>query len=110
VAVIAPLGVLPEQNDGWEGISPFVTGSVLWSLYAFFRSPADYWTTMRTSIAVGGDVDTTAAMAGAISGACLGLERLPLRLAAKVHDRGTWGYAELVELAELCHALRHPHG
>jgi hypothetical protein len=42
--------------------------------------------------------------------AYLGLERLPLRLAAKVHDRGTWGYAELVELAELCHALRHPHG
>jgi ADP-ribosylglycohydrolase len=44
---------------------------VLWSLYSFLRSPEDYWETVCTAIAVGGDVDTTAAMAGAVSGAYL---------------------------------------
>ena len=58
--------------------------------------------TMRTSIAVGGDVDTTAAMAGAISGAYLGLGALPMDLARRVTDQGTWEYAELVDLAHRC--------
>ena len=61
VVHIAPAGKTPGYADGWEGISPFVTGSVLWSLYAFLRTPDDYWATVCTAIAVGGDVDTTAA-------------------------------------------------
>jgi ADP-ribosylglycohydrolase len=61
----------------WEGISPFVTPSVLWSLYAVLRSPTDYWEAICTAIAVGGDVDTTAAMAGAIAGATGGLDQCP---------------------------------
>ena len=54
-----------DHKDAWSGISPYVVPSVLWSLYAFARSPDDYWQTILTAIAVGGDVDTTAAMAGA---------------------------------------------
>jgi ADP-ribosylglycohydrolase len=84
-----------------------VVGSVLWSLYSFLRSPDDYWETIGTAIAVGGDVDTTAAMAGAISGARLGLAQLPEDPAQGLTDQGTWGYSELVELAHECHALRH---
>jgi ADP-ribosylglycohydrolase len=102
-AVISKAGLPPDFDDGWRGISPFVTGSVLWSLYSFLRSPEDYWETVRTAIAVGGDVDTTAAMAGAVSGAYLGLGRLPLQLARRLHDRGTWGYDELLALADACH-------
>jgi hypothetical protein len=45
-------------------------------------------------------------MAGAISGAHLGLDRLPRAAAQHVTDRGSWGFAELVELAHQCHALK----
>lgn len=91
----------------WPGISPFVVSSVLWSLYAFLRTPEDYWETLCTAIAVGGDVDTTAAMTGAIGGARLGLRGLPLELAHDLNDQGTWGYEELVALAHAGHARKH---
>jgi ADP-ribosylglycohydrolase len=55
---------------------------------------------------VGGDVDTTAAMAGAVSGAYLGLEAIPSRLAHRLTDQGTWGFAELVELTHKCYWLK----
>ncbi len=79
---------------------------MLWSLYSFLRSPEDYWETVCTAIAVGGDVDTTAAMAGAMSGAHLGLGAVPSRLAHRLTDRGTWGFEELVELAQACCQLK----
>jgi ADP-ribosylglycohydrolase len=105
--VISRLGLTGDYDNGWEGITPFVTSSVLWSLYSFFREPDDYWATISTAIAVGGDVDTTAAMAGAISGAYLGLDALPLQHASRLTDRGTWGLSDLVALAHGCHALKH---
>src|SRR5918995_2107445 len=104
--LISSVGRSSDYVDGWQGISPFVTSSVLWSLYSFLRSPEDYWETVCTAIAVGGDVDTTAAMAGAISGAYLGLQVIPRRLARCLTDQGTWGFAELVELAYECHQLK----
>jgi ADP-ribosylglycohydrolase len=93
----AGLGVGEEQK--WDGISPFVTASVLWALYSFLRSPDDYWETILTAIGVGGDVDTTAAMAGAIAGARLGPAAVPADLASRVHDRGTWKAGDLARLA-----------
>jgi len=81
------------------GVSPFVLPSVAWSLYAFLRSPDDGWETLCTAIEVGGDTDTMAAMAGAMSGAHLGLEALPAALLDRLTDQGTWGFADLVRLA-----------
>jgi ADP-ribosylglycohydrolase len=106
ISFISVAGLGPGYLDHWEGISPFVTGSVLWSLYSFLRSPEDYWETICTAITPGGDVDTTAAMAGAISGAHVGLEAIPVALAHRLTDQGTWGYAELVELADQCYDLK----
>ncbi|MCZ6524652.1 MAG: ADP-ribosylglycohydrolase family protein, partial [Alphaproteobacteria bacterium] len=107
---ISRAGLEPgHQGEAWPGISPFVVPSVLWSLYAVLRSPDDYWETMCTAIAVGGDVDTTAAMAGAVSGARVGLEGLPLDLARRLGDRGTWGFEELVALARAAHAAHSAH-
>jgi ADP-ribosylglycohydrolase len=106
VVPIAAAGASSNAPVSWHGISPFVTSSVLWSLYAFLRSPDSYWDTVCTAIAVGGDVDTTAAMAGAISGAYLGLAALPTFLARRLTDRGTWGYAELVALAHRCYTVK----
>ena len=104
--LISRAGLVKSYRDSWEGISPFVIPSVLWSLYAFLRSPDDYWRTVCTAIAVGGDVDTTAAMAGAVSGARVGLGALPLDLARGLNDRGTWGFQELVALAAKAHAIK----
>jgi ADP-ribosylglycohydrolase len=96
---------MPDYNDGWKWISPYVVPSVLWSLYAFLRTPEDYWEAVCTTIEAGGDVDTTGAMTGAISGAHLGLQSLPLDLAHGLQDQGTWGFHELVDLAQRCHEL-----
>ena len=98
-------GLDPAHMDRWRGISAFVTPSVLWSLYAFLRSPDDYWETICTAIGVGGDTDTMAAIAGAISGARLGVDALPSHLVARLNDREEWGYAELVRLADSCAAI-----
>jgi ADP-ribosylglycohydrolase len=106
--VIAALGRTPEElaKDPWRGaISPFVTSSVVWSLYSFLRSPDDYWKTICTAIAGGGDADTTAAMAGAISGARLGLDDIPDALARRLHDRGSWPYDALIEFSDRVAAL-----
>ncbi len=106
VIFIARAGLASDYSNGWKGISPFVTGSVLWSLYSFLRTPEDYWETICTAIAVGGDVDTTAAMAGAISGAYLGFDAIPSHLSNRLTDQGTWGFAELVELSHKCYDLK----
>jgi ADP-ribosylglycohydrolase len=82
---------------------------VLWALYSFLRSPDDYWETILTAIGVGGDVDTTAAMAGAIAGARLGPAGVPNDLASGIHDRGTWKAGDLARLArEAAHVASRP--
>lgn len=99
-AAIRTVGREPGYRDDWYGISPFVVPSVLFSLYAFLRTPDDYWASVCTAIAAGGDVDTTAAMTGAIAGAALGRRALPIALLARLNDRDTWRQAELTRLAE----------
>jgi ADP-ribosylglycohydrolase len=98
-------GLDPAHMDWWQGISAFVTPSVLWSLYAFLRSPDDYWETICVAIGVGGDTDTMAAMAGAISGARLGVGSLPQELLGRLNDQGDWRADDLTELALSCAAL-----
>jgi ADP-ribosylglycohydrolase len=105
---ISIAGLEPGQTTSWEKISPFVTPSVLWSLYSFLHSPENYWTTICTAIRIGGDVDTTAAMAGAISGAHLGIGAIPKHLAERLTDRGTWTHAELANLAKRLYRLKFP--
>ncbi len=109
-APISRAGYLDDAEDGspyvWVWITPYVASSVLWSLYAFLRTPEDYWETICTAIAVGGDVDTTAAMAGAISGAHNGLEALPWSLIAALNDQGTWTASDLIQLCNQAYAIK----
>ena len=102
-------GLDPAHIERWQGISAFVTPSLLWSLYAFLRSPDDFWETICTAIGVGGDTDTMAAIAGAISGARLGVEALPAELLGRLNDRGEWGADALAELARSCAAIVESH-
>ena len=107
VAHISRVGLERALDERWGEITPFVMPSVLWSLYSFLRSPEDYWQTIRTAIAVGGDVDTTAAMAGAISGAHLGLAEIPRGLARRITDQGSWGFLQLTDLVGRCYDIKH---
>ena len=95
---IAGAGHESGAGERWPGISPFVVPSVLWSLYAFLRTPDDYWEAVCTAIAVGGDVDTTAAMTGAIAGARSGIKAIPADLTRRLNDQGTWGMDALIAL------------
>ncbi|MEW6586097.1 MAG: ADP-ribosylglycohydrolase family protein, partial [Nitrospirota bacterium] len=108
VVFISQAGFDPEyvDDDEWKGISGFVISSVLWSLYAFLRTPGDYWQTICTAIGAGGDTDTTAAMAGAISGAHLGIDAIPVDPAHRLTDRGTWKYDDLINLAHECYEIK----
>jgi ADP-ribosylglycohydrolase len=92
-------GLDPEYRNRWQGVSAFVIPSVVWSLYAFLHAPDDYWTCVCTAIAVGGDTDTMAAIAGAMAGARLGPAALPAGLVARLNDRGDWGAEALADLA-----------
>jgi len=102
-------GLDPRHVERWQGISAFVIPSVVWTLYSFLRSPEDYWETICTAIEVGGDTDSMAAMAGAISGARLGPAALPEDLVGRLNDRGEWGPAALTELARSCAAIVASH-
>lgn len=101
--IISRAGKPDEYVEGWPGISPFVIPSVLWSLYSFLKYPDNYWKAVSTSIAVGGDVDTTAAMTGAISGAYLGIDALPKNLTEMINDHGEWTYSEIIDLTDSCY-------
>ena len=89
----------PKARSGahgpWQGISAFVTPSVAWSLYAFLRSPDDYWATVCTAIAVGGDTDTMARHGRrALRARGSGVGALPPDLLARLTDRGRWGASD----------------
>ena len=106
IEVISHIGLPPGVDSHWRGgISAFVVSSVLWSLYAFLRHPDDFLPAVGLAIEAGGDVDTTACMAGALVGARCGLGAIPQQLAAHLNDRGSWRCEDLTELAVACHEV-----
>ncbi len=105
VTLVAAVGQMSGFEDRWPGISPYVVPSVLWSLYCFVRHPDSYLDAIYSAIACGGDVDTTAAMTGAISGARLGLDAIPSSWAEHLTDHGHWRRPELCALSDACHRL-----
>jgi len=84
----------------WNGISVGVLQSTLWALYSFCKYPDNYVHCISNAIACGGDVDTTAAMAGTLSGARLGLSSIPSVWAEAIHDIDSWTYKDLRHLVE----------
>ena len=75
------------------GIPALAEPTVLAALYAFLKSPADFVATIDVTLRIGGDVDTIAAIAGAISGAHNGLAAIPRDLVIGVKDS-----AEILDL------------
>lgn len=73
-------------------ITPFVIPTVLASLYCFLREPTSWGDAVAAVIHLGGDVDTTGAIVGALAGARLGVAAIPEHLREAVHE------GELIEL------------
>lgn len=89
-----PSQAVPEiACAGWiesprpiKAITPFVIPTVLASLWVFLRHPDDYCKGVERVIKLGGDVDTTAAITGAIIGARVGEGGIPEVLRKTVLD------------------------
>lgn len=92
---------LSRNERSWKGsISPGVGQSSLWALYAVCKAPDSFVDCMAMAICPGGDVDSTAAMAGGIVGARLGMDAIPQNWVAALHDIDEWNAPALVDLAK----------
>jgi poly(ADP-ribose) glycohydrolase ARH3 len=79
--------VPPPIVAGQLGQSVAVQESLPFATYAFLRYPSSYEDCLYCAIMHGGDRDTLGAMAGAISGAYLGFEAIPLFWLDKLENR-----------------------
>lgn len=89
---------LPEFSGVSFGNGLEAHRSVLTSLVCFADSPSDFSGAISRAIGIGGDVDTIAAMAGAISGVYLGIEAIPANL-IECLENDKQGKDYLLELA-----------
>lgn len=76
--------------------------SVVTAIACFTQSPRFYGSVVVDAVSQGGDVDTLAGMAGALSGAHLGLSAIPSHLLEKLEDNKK-GRSYIRELAEGLH-------
>lgn len=100
-ALAAIVGSGERRGASGFGVPALAVPTVLAALYAFLRSPGDFMATVDCALRVGGDVDTVAAIAGAISGAHNGLTAIPENLVT-----GVKGSAEIRDLGRRLYALR----
>jgi len=73
--------------------------SVPMSLYCFLRHRDSYADVVREAVFIGGDTDTIASMAGAISGAMLGVSAIPLAWRDAIRE-AHYSAAAIEELAD----------
>ncbi|MEE8143018.1 MAG: ADP-ribosylglycohydrolase family protein [Planctomycetota bacterium] len=93
--MISTFGFPGAYRESHDGITPFVVSTVMLALYYFLRSPTNYEMTVRNCLLAGGDVDTTAGIAGSISGALNGIDALPKKLVEGMQSRD-----RILELAD----------
>ena len=74
--------VVAELGNGIEAFN-----SVPAAIYSFLVEPDSFTRATHHAIGLGGDTDTIGAMAGAISGAYLGIESIPARWRSKLENR-----------------------
>ena len=82
------LGLETPYRENHDGITPFVIPTVLVAFYYFLRSPEHFERTVGSCLQAGGDVDTVASIAGALSGAQNGDEGIPKHLREGVLHTG----------------------
>ncbi|QDV52625.1 ADP-ribosylglycohydrolase family protein [Gimesia fumaroli] len=76
------VGASPEryaEAAGWgRGISGYVNQTVPAALYCWAYSPDDFRRSVENAVMLGGDTDSVAAITGAVSGANLGADAIPV--------------------------------
>jgi ADP-ribosylglycohydrolase len=97
---------LASGEKSWHGmISYGVTQTTLWALYAVCSNPDSFVKCIAEAIVVGGDVDTTAAIAGGILGARVGLVGVPKVWANLIHDLDSWDNTQCCDLVKSVHMI-----
>ena len=81
-----------------NGITGFVVPTVLVALHAWLSNINSFTDVVLTCIRCGGDTDTVASIAGSLSGAYLGFERLPSRFGETIVDY-PFSYSRLKSLS-----------
>jgi poly(ADP-ribose) glycohydrolase ARH3 len=99
-------GLVPSLAARQLGQSVAVHESLPFGIYSFLRFPSSFEDCLYCAIMHGGDRDTLGAMAGALSGAYLGFEAIPLSWRTKLENR-----EKIEKLAlELAHRTRSEKG
>ena len=96
------------RHFGWDtGISGFIVPTTVMACYCFLRYPTNFDRAVQSSIGLGGDTDSVAAIVGGLVGAHVGYEKLPTRLVEQLNvppHNAAW-------IAEMAERLSHwPHG
>ena len=93
--------VVAELGNGIEAFN-----SVPTAIYSFLLEPESFGQAVFNAISLGGDTDTIGAMTGAISGAYLGIESIPLGWRSKLENEPyIAGLAD--QLFSLCMDMKH---
>jgi len=80
-------GALGDRSPTFdEGVTENALHTALAALYYFLKNPFDFEKAVEPSLRAGGDVDTVAALVGALSGGLLGADAIPASLASSVLD------------------------
>jgi ADP-ribosylglycohydrolase len=100
--------VAVARQLGWRGFVPGeIVPTVVMSIYCFLRHHQDYRRAVLSAIGLGGDTSTLGAVVGALSGARLGVRRIPSELIKQIppgHYGTSW-------IEDLSHRLAYwPHG
>ncbi len=92
--------VTPSEALKTLGVSGYVLETVASAIYCFLYTPRDFEETVVNAVLGGGDTDTIAAVAGAISGAFNGMENIPQRWL-----EGVEGKERFIEMADELHEI-----
>lgn len=96
------------RHFGWEsGISGFIIPTTVMATYCFLRYPTNFKLAVLSTVRLGGDTDSVAAIVGGLVGAHVGYNKLPTELVSRLkvapHD-AAW-------FTEMAERLSHwPHG
>ena len=99
-----PMSCAIERFGSPTGVSGYVLRSVPFAIVAWHHHFGDYRATIESISQAGGDVDTVAAIAGALAGISTGSEGIPQAWCEGVTD---WPH-NLAYLRQLAHGLNDP--
>lgn len=101
LAIVKETAMAYGEKVHANAIGHGVIQTVLWAVYCASQYPDDFCKAIGCAIQAGGDVDTTAAIVGAIVGARVGKDAIPANWISAIHDTNTvWTASKLESLCE----------